>query len=177
MNLLDEHSRRLRDLERSKPSERSWVYVLEMLENKHEGLQAGAIKVLGAWGGVRATETIRAFLGQLFSRSRSRSLRGVAAKALGGLVGVRDVDWVLDLYFSRPSASEQHELFQLVLALPPEQSRSRLVRELSAASWQNRWGAVKAIGNMAFPDRAALLKPLREDVNPEVRASAVLLTR
>jgi hypothetical protein len=68
-------------------------------------------------------------------------------------------------------------LLQLVLALPPESARVRLVAELASQDSVNRQAAVKAIGNMPYPDRVLLIQPLRDDPDAHVRSSAKLLSQ
>ena len=65
----------------------------------------------------------------------------------------------------------KHELLWLVTALPPAAARQRLVAALCDPRWDNRHAAVKAIGNMDYPDRRQLLQGLRADPDDDVRRS------
>ncbi|MBC6982166.1 hypothetical protein [Caulobacter sp. 17J80-11] len=129
---MAEHASRLADLARSKPNSDAWAYVAEMLASKHEGLRAGAVNVLGAWGGERPSKLLAEELSRAFSIAHAWSLRGVIVGALRAHVRGADADWVLDLYFSRPDALQKHELLPLVVALPPADARPRLVKELAS---------------------------------------------
>ena len=93
------------------------------------------------------------------------------------MVTAEDADWVLDMYFKRPTALEKHELLQLVLGLPPESARARLVAKLASPDPMNRQAAVKAIGNMPYADRVLLIRPLRDDPDHGVRSSAKFLSQ
>ena len=139
-------------------------------------MQAAALDALGGWGGRESADTLRAFLTGAMGRESGWAIRSVAVRHLIALVGAEDVDWVLDLYFGAPDALVKHELVRLVIALPPAAARARLVAELRSPDRLNRQGAVKAIGNMGFPDRRKLLWPLRDDPDPFVGKSARLLT-
>jgi HEAT repeat protein len=146
------------------------------LSSKWEGVQSVALQVLGGWGGKNAIDIIRGFLDDAFAREHGWAIRNVAVKELAKLVGSDDVDWVLNLYFWRPGVLEKHELLPVVLSLPPAKAKAGLVRELASSDPTIRQAAVKAIGNMPFKDRKALLTPLHKDENTEVRASARALT-
>lgn len=150
--------------------------VVAALRDKFEGIQSVALDVLGAWGDGESATMLREFLQGAFSREAGWAIRGVAARNLIPLVTASDADWVLDLYFTRPDVLTKHELVRLVIALPPAAARRRLVAELRSADRLNRQAAVKAIGNMAFPDRRQLLWPLRDDPDAFVSKSARLLS-
>jgi HEAT repeat protein len=130
-----------------------------------------ALQVLGAWGDGESLGRLRTFIEAAFDRQYGWSIRGVAIRALFPHVRSKDVTWVLDLYFNLPDVLSKHELFPLVLKLSPDAARERLKRALKNPNWKDRQAAVKAIGNMSFPDKASLLLPLLEDENEEVRAS------
>ena len=66
----------------------------------------------------------------------------------------------------------KHELLWLVTGLPPAAARERLVAALRDSRWDNRQAAVKAIGNMEYPDHSQLLRTLHNDPDKQVRASA-----
>jgi HEAT repeat protein len=65
----------------------------------------------------------------------------------------------------------------LVLALPPEAARKRLINALSDADPANRQAAVKVIGNLAYRDREQLILPLQDDPDKFVRDSVQALLR
>lgn len=147
------------------------------LEDKFEGVQGAAVKVLGAWGDADSCKVLRAFLIKAFDRPHGWSIRGVAIKALIQHIDNGDADWVLDLYFGQPEIVAKHEVLPLVLALPPDAARKRLVKALRDANPANRQAAVKAIANMAFQDRIQLISPLRDDQDRFVRESVQALIR
>jgi hypothetical protein len=88
-----------------------------------------------------------------------------------------DVDWVLDLYFGQAEIVTKHQVLPLVLALPPDAARKRLVKALRDAVPANRQAAVKAIANMSYQDRLQLISPLRDDQDRFVRKSVQALIR
>lgn len=146
--------------------------VLEALHNNHEGIQSLALQVLGAWGSTDSIGTLRTFLTQAWEREAGWSIRGVAVKSLAPHIRPADAEWVLELYFSRPALVEKHELLPLVVRLPVEVARETLVRRLRDSEAVNRHAALKAIGNMAFPDRHKLLRPFLDDPDKLVRGAA-----
>ncbi|WGM40994.1 hypothetical protein [Caulobacter sp. NIBR1757] len=162
----------LKALGRLKATPSRVAEVKAALSGKWEGVQAVALQVLATWGGREAVEIIRAFLIDAYARKHGWSIRGVAIEALTGLIDRRDVDWVLDLYFSVPGHLEKHVVLRLVLALPSEAAKRRLVAELSSADAVNRQAAVKAIGNLPYADRGALLTRMCDDPDKLVRQSA-----
>ena len=151
--------------------------VVDALRYKREGIQSIAAEVLGRWGGRESLESIRQWLVACFARERGWSVRGVAVRELAQLVETRDAAWVLELYFGQADRLVQHELLGLVLALSPDAARQELVSRLRDPAWINRQAAVKAIGNMAFPDRRQLLTPLIDDPHKEVQKSARYLAQ
>ena len=151
--------------------------VIAGLRHKREGIQSIAAQVLGTWGGRESVETLRQWLLDCQEREFGWAVRGVAIRQLATLVEAQDADWILDLYFTVPGWIAKHELFPLVRVLSPEVARERLVGALRDADWVNRQAAVKAIGNMAFPDRRRLLLPLIFDPDPNVQKSARFLSR
>ncbi len=146
------------------------------MSSKWEGVQATAVRVLAGWGDRDAVGLLSQLLTRSFDRTHGWSLRGVIVHALRPVVTAEDVDWVLDLYFTLPGLMPKHELLWLVTALPPAAARDRLVAALRDPRWDNRQAAVKAIGNTDYPDRRQLLWPRRDDPDPQVRASARLLS-
>ena len=175
MDELQSQSKTLKELGQLKATPQRLAQVKNALCSKWEGTQSAALQVLALWGGRDAIEAIRAFLVEAYGREFGWSIRGVAVQALASVVGPKDVEWVLDQYFSRPTLLEKHELLPIVLRLPPEKARGRLLRELRSDDPLNRQAAVKAIGNLPFEDRETLLKPLRRDLDRRVRESAEAL--
>jgi HEAT repeat protein len=173
---LQQQAARVRALADRAPSPGAWAELRAALASKFEGTQSLALGVLGRWGGPDAVAELRAFLLAAYARPYAWAVRGVAVRELARTVGAADAGWALDLYFGRADWLEQHELLRLVLALPPEAARARLVAELGSPDARCRWGAAKAVGNLPFPDRAALLAPLRADPDRRVRASAETFT-
>ena len=171
-----DEAERLRHLGSLKPNEERMSVAEEALSSKWEGVQSVALQVFGGWGGEKAIHLIRRFLEGAFVREHGWSIRKVAVTELAKLVGPDDVDWVLDLYFSRPGVLGKHELLPIVLSLPPAKAKAGLVRGLSSNDPTIRQAAVKAVGNMPFNDRKALLTPLHRDEDKEVQASAKALS-
>jgi HEAT repeat protein len=175
MDALQERVAALKALALRRPRADRLREVRDALENKFEGVQGAAVKVLGAWGDDDSCKLLRAFLERAFDRRYGWSIRGVAIKALVPHVGKGDVDWVLALYFGLPDVVTKHEVLPLVPALPPEAARKRLVRSLRDTVPANRQAAVKAIANMAYQDRLQLISPLQDDSDDFVRDSVQLL--
>jgi hypothetical protein len=96
----------------------------------------------------------------------------VAASAYAPHVGKADTDWLLDLYFGPSDEETKFEVSWLVIALPPDAARKRLVAMLRDADPINRKYAVRAIGGMAYRDRRQLVLPLQDDPAASVRAIA-----
>lgn len=159
------------------PTAERWEAVRAALASKFEGTQAGALRVLGQWGGREAVEALREFLTAAFSRKAGWGIRSVATGVLAGVVTAADVPWILDLYFGLPRRLEKHELLRLVTALPSETARNRLVAELRSADPLNRQAAAKAIGNLPYADRRQLLWRQRDDPDRAVSKTAQFLTR
>jgi HEAT repeat protein len=175
MSNLLELTTRLRKLATRRPTAESRAEVATALQSKWEGVQAVAVEVLTEWGGRECIDQLRQFLTRCFERPRGWGIRHVVVREIQRIVTGRDVDWVLDLYFALLGWLPKHELLRLVIALPADAARERLVNALSDPRWDNRHAAVKAIGNMDFPDRWELLDALRDDPNKDVRASVELL--
>mgnify|MGYP001806936847 CR=1 FL=1 len=167
---------RLRSFASRRPTPEQRAEVVAALSSKWEGVQATAVRVLAGWGDRDAVGLLSQLLTRSFDRTHGWSLRGVIVHALRPVVTAEDVDWVLDLYFTLPGLMPKHELLWLVTALSPAAARDRLVAALRDPRWDNRQAAVKAIGNTDYPDRRQLLWPLRDDPDPQVRASARLLS-
>ena len=177
MDELQRQVANLRALGEQPPTPERRAEMLSALQSKFEGIQSVALDVLGRWGGPESSEVLRAFLQEAFVREAGWAIRGVAVRNLIPLVSAADAAWVLDLYFGLPDVLTKHELVRLVIALPPAAARTRLVGELRSPDRLNRQAAVKAIGNMSYPDRRELLRPLREDPDRFVRKSARLLSQ
>jgi HEAT repeat protein len=177
MDELQRQAAEVRSLGEAPPSPERWTALHAALHSKFEGTQSLALRVLGRWGGPDAVAALRQFLSEAYHRPYSWAIRGVAAEELAKVATADDVAWILDLYFQLDDALEKHELVRLVIALPPDAARARLVAELQSADPLNRQAAVKAIGNMRCPDRRALLWPLREDPDGLVRKSAPIFTQ
>jgi len=151
--------------------------VVAALKHKREGIQSIAAQVLGAWGTRDSIPPLRDWLTDCSTRDSGWAVRGVAVRGLAKLVGSQDATWILDMYFSAPDWIAKHELFPLVRSLSPQVARERLVAALRDPSWINRHAAVKAIGNMPFPDRRHLLLPVIEDPHETVQKSARFLSQ
>ncbi|MCY2944430.1 MAG: HEAT repeat domain-containing protein [Planctomycetota bacterium] len=172
---LRELTERLRRLGTRRPSPEARTEVLAGLSSKWEGVQVVATGVLGRWGDRESVERLREFLSECFGREAGWGIREVIVRALRPAVTEADVGWVLDLYFRLEGWLPKHELQWLVIALPPRAARARLVAALRDPRWDNRHAAVKAIGNMDYPDRRELLLALRADPDEDVRRSVQLL--
>jgi hypothetical protein len=177
MNDIERQVAHLRALSQEPPNPERRAEVMSALANKWEGVQSVALDALGRWGGHESGIALRAFLEQAFKREAGWAIRGVAIRGLARLVTAEDVDWVLDLYFGPITALEKHELLPVVLSLPAQPARARLVSELGSLHPTNRQAAVKAIGNMPYPDRRMLVRTLLHDPNPSVTSSAKLLSQ
>lgn len=172
---LNDMSERLRAMMSRSENATRRAEVLAALRSKHEGTQSCALQVLGAWGSETATNALREFLVAAFGRKYSVAVRGVAVKALVPWTTADDAEWVLGLYFKIPGVLAKHELLPLVIKLPPETARARLVKHLSDPDPANRQAAAKAIGNMSFVDRNTLLRRLVDDPDDFVRKSVGLI--
>jgi hypothetical protein len=80
----------------------------------------------------------------------------------------------LKLYFELPNVLLKHEIVPLVIKLPAATAYERLKKELRNTDWMSRQAAVKAIGNMPFPDKNQLIDPLLNDPDKQVRKRASL---
>lgn len=166
----------LRSLGSRRPTPERRAAVARALSSKFEGVQSVAAQVLGEWGDRESIDALHAWLLSCLERPFGWAVRGVAVRALARTIGTEDIGWALDLYFGVAGVLQKHELLPLVLALPPETARDRLVAELRNAGWENRQAAAKAIGNMGYSDRMELLSALADDPQPQVRRSAKLLS-
>ena len=172
---LNEESEELRALVGSKPNAAATRLVETALESKWEGIQSIALQVLGSWGDSYAVEKLRSFLADAEKLKFGWSIRGVAIRELSRCVGPSDVDWVLDHYFALNGVIAKHEFLRVVLALPPDAARLRLQAQCGSDDRDNRQAAMKALGNLSFPDRRALLEPFLNDSDSEIRKGAKYL--
>jgi HEAT repeat protein len=177
MDALQERVAALNALAQRSPRPDRLDEVRDALKDKFEGVQGAAVKVLGAWGDADSRKLLRSFLTKAFERPHGWAIRGVAIKALIPRIDESDVDWVLDLYFGLAEVLTKHEVLPLVLALPPDAARKRLVNGLRDAAAANRWAAVKAIAGTSYRDRFQLISPLRNDENKLVRETVQALSR
>ena len=113
MDALQERVAALNALALRRPRPDRLAQVRDGLEDKFEGVQSAAIKVLGAWGDTESCKLLRTFLVKEFDRRRGWSVRGVAIKALVSHISEGDVDWVFDLYFGPTGITTKHELCRL----------------------------------------------------------------
>ena len=172
---LKQESEKLRSLIGSKRNAAATQAVETALASKWEGIQSAALRVLGSWGDSYSIEKLRAFLEDADKLEFGWSIRGVAVTELSRCVGAGDADWVLDRFFSLNGVLAKHKFLPVVLALPPEAARERLKSQSESDDRDNRQAAMKALGNMAYPDRKALLKPFLTDRDPEIREGAKYL--
>jgi HEAT repeat protein len=177
MDALQQRAADLNELAVLRPNPERRALVRAALDDKFEGIQSAALKVLGAWGDTESCALLRDFLVTAFDRPYGWSIRGVAIKALVPHIRGDDKRWLLDFYFDVESRLAKHEVLPLVLALPPGAARDRLVNALGDDDPVNRQAAIKAIGNMPYDDRRELIAALKDDPDEPVRNSARLLMR
>jgi len=166
------NSLKLKELQDRRRTPEQFSFVREMLDSKFEGLQAGAIKVLGAWGGSEEKALIREFLSGTFQRDSAWSIRGVAVSALYPLIEPNDASWILEICFSQTEIPERHAILRLFPQLTPDKTRSFLSEKLRSDYSIDRWAAARAIMAIKFPDQRQLLTPLLKDENRLVRETA-----
>ena len=146
-------SLRLREYLQLKKSPERSTFVLEMLGSKYEGLQAGAAKVLAAWGGPDEKALLKEFLLKVFQREHGWTIQGVVVKSLAPLITPDDTDWLLEATFSIQLISAHYVLLHLFPRLTPDRTRSFLVEKLSSQSKFDRWAAARAIMAIKYPDQ------------------------
>lgn len=172
MDRMQEQASDLRSLASRRPTPARLATITAALDSKFEGIQSVALQVLGKWGGAESVELLHDFLRQAFMRDHGWSIRAVAVKALAPHLRPTDAERVMNLYFGLPNVVLKHEIFPLVVKLPTVATHGRMKKELQNTDWMNRQAAVKAIGNMPFPDRNELIYPLLSDPDAHVRRSA-----
>jgi HEAT repeat protein len=166
LKLIADH---LRSLGECPPTPELRKEVEGYLFNKWEGLQSVAAQVLGAWGGPESARALQGLLLRTYEREAAWSIRGVAVWALAESVDERDVEWVLDLFFSIKGVVPKHELVPLVAALPVPAARQRVEGEARSADRDNRQAAMAAITRMPFPDKVELLERMAGDPDSDIR--------
>ncbi len=169
---LQQESAKLLALVGSKRNAAATETVETALASKWEGVQSAALRVLGSWGDSCSIEKLRDFLDRADKLEFGWSIRGVAVEELSRCVRAADAEWVLDRYFSLDGVLAKHEFLRVVLALPPQSARERLQAQCKSDDRDNRQAAMKAVGNMAYPDRKALLKPFLTDPDSGIRQGA-----
>jgi len=148
------------------------------LQSKWEGLQSVALQVLGEWGDDDSRSRLCDFIEEVEERQYMWAIRGVAIRALAACVKPDDAPWVLDRFFQLPGVLAKHELLPLVVSLPADAARSRLLHESSARNRDDRQAAMKAIGSAGFEDVADLLQRFVDDEDADIRRGAnVLIAR
>ena len=121
------------------PTPSRWAEVEEGLASKYEGVQVHAARVLGAWGGERATSLLHDWLLEQLERDSSWSAVGVAVEELRRCVGVEDTAWILDLYFGIEDLLRRHALLPLAVAMPQSLVEERISKErASDRSWRRK---------------------------------------
>jgi hypothetical protein len=168
------NSEKLRALRDTRKTNEAEAFVSQMLTDSREGLQSGALQVLGSWGEREDKKRIVEFLiAKHTPRNRHKfALRGVAIRALQPLIVPDDAPWLLDLCFAQTELPDRHALFSLFARLTPETTRTYLVSKLSGSAALDRWAAARAIMAIPFPDRKKLLTVLLTDRDRLVRETA-----
>ena len=162
----------------AKRDTRSRQVVDKALQSKWEGLQSVALQVLGEWGDDDSRSRLRDFIEEVEERQYGWAIRGVAIRALAACVKPDDAPWVLNRYFRVPGVLAKHELLPLVVSLPTDVTRNRLLHEISARNRDDRQAAMKAIGSAGFEDGANLLQRFADDEDADIRRGAnVLIAR
>jgi hypothetical protein len=133
MNDLERQASHIRALGQHVATAERRAEVMAALASKWEGVQSVALDALGAWGGPDSLTAVRSFLGETFDRDAGWAIRGVAIRNLIPMVTAEDTDWVLDMYFKRPTALGKHDCCNSCSRC----RRSRLVCGLSR-NWRAR---------------------------------------
>ena len=144
MDELQRIKAHLRDLARNKPTAKRRAEVEALLQNKWQGVQVSAARVLAAWGGPESVSALRRWFAEGGSNSHE------AVEALGRCVGDDDVEWALDLYFENQGSGLL--FWPLVIGLPRGPTVTRLRREATQGS-PNRDAANIALRWLAERDR------------------------
>ena len=145
------------------------------LESKWEGLQAVAMKTLGSWGDNESINKLRELLDKSYKKKFEWAIRGVIISALIKCFRKEDISWILDKYFSLYGTLAKHELLPLILRLPVKEIRNTLLLQCHSNDCYNRQAAMKAIGNMDFPEKESILASFLNDEYSEIREGARLL--
>jgi len=145
------------------------------VKSKWEGVQSVALQTLGGWGDPQSRAVLRSAIEQLDGRPYGWSIRGVAVRALSACITEDDAGWALDRLFTLEGILAKHTFLPVVLALPVESVEERLLEEASSTNRDNRQAAMKAIGNLDFPTRDAVLSRFLHDEDEEIRYGARLL--
>jgi hypothetical protein len=165
---LREESLRLRELATHPPTQDARASVLQALTSKHEGIQAVAAEVLGAWGDPESKAALRTwFLGTLNLKS-GWAIRSVGARELGRLTAPEDTTWILDLYFGTEDGLLQHELLKLAGALPAS-AKDAVNAKAKDRDPVVRRAAMKLLVNSSWGAPKDLLHPFASDPDPIVR--------
>lgn len=173
--MIAELTRQIRECADAPPSPHRRALVREALQSKWEGVQSVAIQTLGAWGDSDSRALLRETIERLDEREHGWSIGGVAVRALAECISDDDADWALDRLFALDGVLAKHAFLPVVLALPLHSARERLLEEASSPRRDDRQAAMKALGNMDFPDRDQLLARFLGDDDEQIRDGARLL--
>ena len=114
MDELQLEAEELKTLPGRKPTRARRNLATQALASKWEGSQALAVKALAAWGDRESIDVIRHFLENAFERQHGWAVRRVAITELARVIGPEDASWIAELYRSRSSRLERHELRELI---------------------------------------------------------------
>jgi HEAT repeat protein len=166
--LLRHLVQRLRGLAEQAPTPDARAEVEHHLGSKWQGVRSVAAHTMGRWGDSESVATLRA----LMERATPAGIRNTAAWALRQCVTARDAPWVLEGYFAATDDFEAGDYFMLVLTLPPDAVRPRLLEACDSPRRDDGRKAFMTILNVPFPDRAALLARLAKHADERVRRRA-----
>jgi HEAT repeat protein len=174
-DIIAELTRQVRACAGAPRSPECRALVREALQSKWEGVQSVAIQTLGAWGDPDSRSLLRETIERLDEREHGWSIRGVAVRALAACISEDDADWALDRLFALDGVLAKHDFLPVVLALPLDSARGRLLAEASSPCRDDRQAAMKALGNMDLPDRDQVLSSFLDDDDEQIRCGARLL--
>ena len=157
----------LRTLASARPRPQDRQIVQNALDSKWEGLQSVAIQTLGCWGDRQSFAILR----ELWPKC-SWTLQPIVARSLAQCVQAEDAPWALDLYFEGSEAYENGYWLGVVMSLPPQSARERLLLESRSHFSTRRSRALVAMARMAFPDRETILQRFLNDDDREIRNAA-----